>query len=565
MGLLIGRIAGAVLALVFIAPIVSLGVEAFGGSTDLWPHLVAYVLPSAVVNTLTLLVGVGLLVAVTGTATAWLVVAYDFPGRRILEIALLLPLALPAYLVAFAFLDLLHPIGPVQNGLRTMLGIANPRLALLPDIRSMPGCILLLGLVLYPYVYVPTRALFLTQAGILIDAGRVLSAGPWCIFLRVALPLARPAIALGTALALMEVLNDVGAAEFLGVRTLTVQVYATWVNRSDLAGAAQIALVLLAIVLVLIFCERLLRGGRRYSGPARKDVKLTPSRLPGWRGFAAMFFVAIPPTLGFAAPVLAILRSAIDSVGRNGWPESLPAEVASTAFYAAAATLIVGIVALLVCQAPAAFGGAGRALVALTRIGYALPGTILVIGLLSSLAFIDGALSATTRVFFGAAPAILALGTGSALILVFCIRFLTVAVGATEAGLARIPSTVSDAARTLGRSRPRAILRVDAPLAWPAIASGALLVFVDCVKELPVTLLLRPLNVETLSTHLYGEAVRGTHENGAVAALLIVAIGLVPILLLLPSHAFRVRKQASDQSSLSGVIGNSRMRLPVAL
>ncbi|MFY9289590.1 MAG: ABC transporter permease subunit, partial [Methylorubrum rhodinum] len=258
---------GALLA----APVVSLAFTAAEGTGELWPHLAAYVLPQAIRDTALLLAGVGLLVIGLGTGTAWLVSAFDFPGRRLLDAALLLPLAVPTYVVAFAYLDLMHPLGPVQSGLRGMLGLAGPRDLVLPELRSLPGCILLLGFVLYPYVYLPTRALFLMRAGGLLEAARMLGAGPGRTFFRVALPLARPAVALGTGLALMEALNDVGAAEFLGVRTLTVQVYATWVNRSDLPGAAQIALVMLACVLLLVGLERLARGGRGFAGTGQRE------------------------------------------------------------------------------------------------------------------------------------------------------------------------------------------------------------------------------------------------------------------------------------------------------
>ncbi|MEE7462170.1 iron ABC transporter permease, partial [Methylobacterium fujisawaense] len=265
--------AGAVaLAALLLAPVISLGFTASEGGGELWPHLAAYVLPQAIRDTALLLAGVGLLVIGLGTATAWLVAAFDFPGRRLLEAALLLPLAMPTYVVAYAYLDLLHPLGPFQVGLRGLLGLSSPRDLALPDLRSLPGCSLLLGFVLYPYVYLPTRALFLMQAGSLLEAARTLGAGPWRSFLRIALPLARPAIALGTGLALMEALNDVGAAEFLGVRTLTVQVYATWVNRSDLPGAAQIALVMLAAVVAVVGLERLARAGRGYAGGARRHT-----------------------------------------------------------------------------------------------------------------------------------------------------------------------------------------------------------------------------------------------------------------------------------------------------
>lgn len=525
----LGWAGAAALAALLLSPVISLGIAALGGGSELWPHLAAYVLPQAIRDTALLLAGVGLLVIGLGTGAAWLVSAFDFPGRRVLEGALLLPLAMPTYVVAYAYLDLSHPLGPLQAGLRSLLGLSSPRDLPLPDLRSLPGCILLLGFVLYPYVYLPTRALFLMQAGTLLEAARVLGAGPFRSFLRVALPLARPAVALGTGLALMEALNDVGAAEILGVRTLTVQVYATWVNRSDLPGAAQIALVMLACVVALVGLERLARGGRGYAGSARRNAAVTRRRLSGWRAGTAVALGATPVVLGFLLPAGHLACEAWRRVAGGGWPDTLAVQTGNTILYASLATGVTVVVGLLVAAAPFLLSArAGRALIRAAGLGYAMPGTVLAVGLLGPLALIDSGLLEA-----GFATVSVGLGTGAALVIAYALRFLTVTVGASEAGLARIPHTISDAARVLGRGRLATLATVQIPLAWPAMLSGGLLAFVDIAKELPVTLLLRPLNVETLSTYLYGEAARGTYEDGAVAAVLIVMIGLVPVTLLL--------------------------------
>ena len=524
----LGWTAAALLAALLVSPVVSLALAAAGGTGELWPHLAAYVLPQAIRDTALLLAGVGLLVIGLGTGTAWLVSAFDFPGRRLLDAALLLPLAVPTYVVAYAYLDLMHPLGPVQSGLRAALGLTSPRDLVLPELRSLPGCIGLLGFVLYPYVYLPTRALFLMRAGSLLEAARMLGAGPARTFLRVALPLARPAVALGTGLALMEALNDVGAAEFLGVRTLTVQVYATWVNRSDLPGAAQIALVMLACVLLLVGLERLARGGRGFAGTGQRERPTARRRLAGWRAVAALALGGLPVIVGFVLPAGYLALSAWRRLRGAGLPDTLLAEALNTVLYAGAATLVTVAAGLLVAAAPDLLGRrSGSALIRTAALGYAMPGTVLAVGLLAPLALLDSGVTALTG------AALIGLGTGGALVMGYGMRFLTVSVGATEAGLARIPRTIPDAARVLGRGRLATLVTVQVPLAWPAILSGALLAFVDIAKELPVTLLLRPLNVETLSTHLYGEAARGTYEDGAAAALLIVGIGLIPVILLL--------------------------------
>jgi iron(III) transport system permease protein len=435
--------------------------------------------------------------------------------------------------VAYAYLDLLHPIGPVQSALRGLLGLKSPRDFALPELRSLPGCILLLGFVLYPYVYLPTRALFLMRAGTLLEAARILGAGPARTFLRVALPLARPAVALGAGLALMEAVNDVGAAEFLGVRTLTVQVYTTWVNRSDLPGAAQIALVILAGILLCVGLERLARGGRGFAGTGRRERGMARRRLAGWRGTLAFGLGLVPVVVGFVAPAGYLLVSALRRIAAAGLPEGLLAEAGNTVLYAGLGTALTVTVGLLVAAAPGLLGRrTGRALIRAAGLGYAMPGTVLAVGLLAPLAFLDSTLASALGLA-GTGPALVGLGSGAALVIAYGLRFLTIPVGATEAGLARIPASLPDAARILGRGRLATLFAVQLPLAWPAVLSGALLVFVDIAKELPVTLLLRPLNVETLSTHLYGEAARGTYEDGAAAALLIVAIGLVPVATLL--------------------------------
>ena len=283
-------------------PVVALVSQALQGSAGLWEHLGSTVLLTALPDTVILLAGVGLLAGIIGTCSAWLVTAYDFPGRRILEWALLLPLAMPTYIVAYAYLDILHPIGPVQGIIRFLLGYSSPREFRLPDIRSMTGCIILLGFVLFPYVYIPVRAMFLTQAGNLLEAARTLGVSRQRAFLKVAVPLARPAIAVGVSLALMEALNDIGASEFLGVRTLTVSVYTTWVTKSDLPGAAQIALSMLFIVVALVAFERWARRKQRYSVSAQKSRELEPVRLTGLKACGAFTLGSLPVLIGFVAP-----------------------------------------------------------------------------------------------------------------------------------------------------------------------------------------------------------------------------------------------------------------------
>ncbi|MEG1679150.1 MAG: ABC transporter permease subunit, partial [Stenotrophomonas sp.] len=298
-------------AVLMLAPVLGLAWAASDGSAGLWAHLWANVLPTALLNTGLLLLGVGVLVGMLGTGSAWLVTAFAFPGRKLLSWALLLPLAVPTYIAAFAYLDVLHPLGPVQGLIRDLLGYDSPRQFRLPDIRHLGGCIVLLGFVLYPYVYLTTRALFMTQAAGLLEAARSLGATPLQVFWRVALPLARPAIAVGVALALLETLNDIGASEFLGVQTLTVSIYTTWVSRGDLAGAAQIALAMLGVVALLLTLERYGRRRQRYASVLRPRP-LQPQQLHGARALLALLLGLLPVLLGFVVPAVYLLWEAVE-------------------------------------------------------------------------------------------------------------------------------------------------------------------------------------------------------------------------------------------------------------
>nr|WP_254218386.1 iron ABC transporter permease [Burkholderia multivorans] len=514
------------------APLAALVAAAFDADLAHWRHLAAFVLPQALANTLLLLAGVGAIVSIVGTGCAWLVTAYDFPGRRTLTWALLLPLAVPTYIVAFAYLDLLHPIGPVQSAVRWLLGFDSPRQFRLPDLRSLPGAVFVLGFVLYPYVYLSTRAMFVTQSASLLEAARTLGAGRVATFWRVVMPLARPAIAVGVSLALLETLNDIGASEFLGVQTLTVSVYTTWITRSDLAGAAQIALAMLAVVVAMIALERYGRRRQRYAH-GRRMRPLAPRRLTGVAGCTAAVLGWLPVLLGFGAPAAYL---AVETAKRlhqvGGVSAQLLDGLANTLTIAAAATVATLACGLIVAWAARAQRDSMRAGVArvgarIASLGYAVPGTVLAIGLLTPLGAVDrlaGTLLGRDGLWL--------IGSAAALVIAYTVRFLAIAAGNVEAGLARIPPSLEQAARSLGETAAGALRRVHLPLLRPALTTSALLVFVDAMKELPATLLLRPLNFDTLATWLYAEAARGTYEEGAVAALAIVLAGLVPVILL---------------------------------
>lgn len=545
--------AAGLVALFVLLPLVALAAIAAEGSGDMWPHLIATVLPAALTQTGLLLLGVGLVTLGVAVPCAWLVATTSFPGRSVFEWALLLPLAVPGYIVAFSYLDVLHPLGPVQEALRAILGIASPRDFRLPDVRSTGGCVLVLSAVLYPYVYLSARASFLLQSAAALEVARTLGASRWRAFLRVGLPLARPAIVAGLTLVLLETLGDIGASEFLGVRTLTVSIYATWVNRSNLPGAAQIALVMLAVVLALILVERAARSSRRFvaTGSARPQA---PLRLSGWAGIAAALFCAVPVTAGFLVPFLHLGVSAARRIAETGFPVRIFGEAVTTAVIAASATTLalgLGLVVTLaqrLNRTPLASG-----LARLASLGYAVPGTVLAVGLLSPLAGFDNMVDAAMRQTFGVSTGLLLSGSGAALVAALAIRFLAIPIGGIEAGFTKLSPHLDMAARSLGSSQPHTVRRIHLPLLRPTLATAALLVFVDAMKELPATLLLRPLGLETLATHVYGEAARGTYEDGALAALVILLIGLGPVMLLARMSSSAMRSSAERTPGLRSV------------
>ena len=534
------RLAATVVALGVLVPLAWLFVLALGGDAAHWRGLVEHVLPVAARNTAVLLAGVGLVALVIGTGCAWLVTTCDFPGRRILHWALLLPLAMPTYVVAYAWLDLLHPIGPIQGALRWLLGFDSPRQFRLPDARAMPTAVAVLGLVLYPYVYLSARAMFGSLPAHLMEAARTLGESRAGAFMRVALPLARPGLAVGLSLALLEALNDIGASEFLGVQTMTVSVYTTWVTRSDLPGAAQIACTMLAVVVLLVWLERRGRGRRRY-GSVQRMRALRPRPLAGAKRWLATAVAALPVLLGFVLPAAWLASAAWKRLREGaGLSDAYLAAVGNSLRLATGVTVVAVGAGLVVAWAmrdrgvPGSrhrTGLPGRLLAGWQRraatLGYAVPGTVLAIGLLPPALAVDAGFANMTGL-----PGLPLMSAGVILVAGCAIRFLAMPTGTVDAGLARIPQALELSARLLGESATGVLRRVHLPLLRPALATSALLVFIDAMKELPATLLLRPAQFETLATLLYAEAARGTYEEGALAALTIVAAGLPSVALL---------------------------------
>jgi iron(III) transport system permease protein len=510
-------------------PLVSLARLAAIGDADLWPHLSAYVLPVAFLQTALLLLGVAAITSVAGVPTAWLVSTYQFPGRSVLVWMLPLPLAIPTYIAAYVYVDILDAAGPLQTALRALFGWRTGADYWFPPIRSLGGAIFVIGFVLYPYVYFAARAMFQMQSAGLTEAARTLGARPWQLVRDISLPLARPALAVGVALALLETLNDIGASEYLGVQTLTLSVFTTWLNRGSLGGAAQISLAMLALAAGLIVLERY--GRRRVHQSDAQDPR-TAVRLvlAGKWGWLATLTCLVPVTLGFLVPAGFLLREATLRGLTTGFDHELLRHAATTFVLAVCASFVVvllGIAAALPLRlVPRPFV---LACLAVATMGYAIPGTVLALGLLSPLVAVDEAINWVSMRAGGAPVGLVLAGSSVALIVAYAVRFLSISIGFVQAGLTRVSTDFDDVARLLGAGPLTLVRSVHLPLLRPALWGAALLVFVDCLKELPMTLLLRPLNVETLSTYIYQFATRGSFEEGALAAVLIVAVGILPI------------------------------------
>lgn len=524
-------VVGAILS-VMALPIVTIAVLALRPADNIWPHLVRTVLAGALRDTLLLMTGVGVLTLVTGTAAAWLVTMYRFPGRGLVDRLLVIPLAMPTYIVAYCYAEILDYSGPVQSALRELMGWKSARDYWFPEIRSLPGAMFVMASVLYPYVYMTARASFVQQSVCALEVARTLGRTPLGTFRAVALPLARPALMAGVALVLMECLNDIGAVQYLGVQTLTASIYSTWLQRSNLGGAAQLAAVMLVFIAIVFAAERLARGGAQVHHTTGRYRSIPFQDIEGWRGIVAAVFCAMPFVVGFVLPFLVLVRHAwthTSGAFAGGFAGAAFNSLLLAALTAAGAVVLALVLGYARRVAP---NGFTRPAVRLASLGYALPGTVLAIGLLIPLAALDNRVDQWFRDHWGVATGLLLSGSAFALIIAYVIRFLAVALGSVEAGLERISPNLDAAARALGETSLSALGRVHLPLLMPALGAAGLLVFVDCMKELPATLLLRPFNFETLATHVYGFAALEQFEDAALGALAIVVTGLVPLLLL---------------------------------
>ena len=519
------------LAAIVASPVLIVFANIFLPSQGAWTHLASTTLPDQVTNTLLLMLGVGIGCVVGGVAAAWLVTMCRFPGSRILEWALLLPMAMPAYIMAYAYTDLLQFAGPVQTALRELMGWRRGDYWF-PDIHSLGGATSILTLALYPYVYLLARAAFLEQSVCAIEVARTLGHGPWATFFRVALPLARPAIAAGAALALMEAAADFGTVQYFGVDTFTTGIYRTWFGLGNKVAAAQLAAALMGFVLLVLVLERLSRGGARYHHTSRRWQHIVPGPLGGGRAALALAVCITPILFGFILPSLVLLDLSIE--GGDPFFGRRFLTYATNSFILAGLGAVITVLAALVLayamrlHPTPAIRDAAR----IAGLGYAIPGSVIAVGMLIPLATFDNIVDAWMRATFGVSTGLLLSGTLVAILISYMARFLALGLNTAESGLTRITPSMDEAARTLGASPTATLARVHAPILKGSVLTGAILVFVDVLKELPATLIIRPFNFDTLAIRVYHLASDERLAQASTGALTIVAVGLLPVIFL---------------------------------
>lgn len=517
------------IALVVVLPISAVVWLAFFPENNIWPHLLSTTLPRYLKNTAILMVSVGLLSGMVGTGAAWIVSRYRFPGAGWLEWALLLPLAIPAYVGAYALVDLLEYAGPVQTALREIMGWKTSRDYWFPQIRSIGAAVVVLSAALYPYVYLMARAAFREQPASAEEVAMSLGAGAFERFRRIGLPLARPAIAAGMAIVMMETVNDFGTVEFFAVQTLTTGIFSVWLDGSNAGGAAQIATVVLVLVVFLMGLEKSSRRRARFFNLSSRHSPVERVRLIGGAGWLALALCLVPFLLGFVLPAGVILSHAVSNADRWADPGLLDA-MKNTIFVGGVASGLTVLAGVFMVYGVRLSGSAlPKLLLPLTTIGYAAPGAVLGVGILIPLASFDHAVADAVEAATGYDIGLVMTGSAAALILAYAVRFFAIAQGAADAAMGRVSPSLPMAARSLGRTQGRVLREVYVPMMRASVASALLLVFVDCVKELPATLLLRPFNFNTLATRVHEQASLEHLGQAAPAAVLVILVGLVAV------------------------------------
>ncbi len=529
------------ITLAILLPIGLLAVEIFTPDVDLWQRLWATILPRVLWNTLRLVIGVGVGTFFIGTVFAWLVTAYEFPGRRWFDHMLLLPLAIPGFILGFIYVAMFEFAGPVQTALRNTFGLERGQYWF-PDITTPAGLILVLTLVLYPYVYILARAAFREQAASTFEAAQVMGYSRTKTFFRLVLPMARPQIAAGTLLAMMEAMTDYGTVSFFGYPTLSERVVVIWNTEFDLGKAAQLAMLMVFVALGMIFLERMLRGRAKFYQQGGRGRRPRRQMLRGWKKWGAT--TACLTLLGFAflLPISQLVAWAVSEVQNPTvglWQETFTEYTRNSVLLSGSAAGLAIILALLIAygvRATSVYGNRWlpRLMSRLVTLGYAMPGAVVAAGVLVFVNPIDGSVTAFAERWLGwDSPAYLLTGTITALVYAYIVRFMSVGFNSVEGSMDKITPNMEGAARTMGASSWRVLRRIHLPLVSTGMAAGTILIFVDVMKELPATLLLRPFGMDTLALWTYFLSSEAWWESAAIPALTIVVVGLIPVFILM--------------------------------
>ena len=520
-----------VVAALVAVPVFSVLSSIFQPGQGNWPHLVETVLPHYIANSLLLMAGVAFGVIIAGVGPAWLVVMCEFPGRRLFEWALILPLAVPAYVVAYAYTDFLQVAGPLQTWFRDITGYG-ARDYWFPQIRSLGGAIVVFSAVLMPYTYLLARTAFLEQSISVLGAASTLGRSPWNRFRTVAVPLARPAIVAGTALALMETLADFGTVAHFGISTFTTGIYRTWFSMGDRVAAAQLSSVLVAFVFALLLLERYSRHRARFFRIGGTYEQIEPARLQGLQAWSATLFCATPLVIGFLGPVLILFWMAF-TAGHDLFSPRYVELITNSVLLAGVTAILAVVLALFLCYAARIeksrmTSGA----IVVVGMGYAIPGSIIAVGILIPVATFDNALSAWMDANFGIRTGLLITGSIAALVFAYLVRFMAIALHTVQASLVKVKPGMDEVSRTLGHGPVSTGLRVHLPILSGGMLTAGLIVFVDVMKELPATLIMRPFNFDTLAIQAYNLAKDERLTQAATPSLVIAACGLVPVLVI---------------------------------
>ncbi|MCP9292542.1 ABC transporter permease [Gracilimonas sediminicola] len=520
-----------VIALLISVPILTVVFSIFTPSGEIWSHLAETVLGDYIQNSLLLIFGVSFGVIVIGVSSAWLITMCEFPGRKIFEWASILPFAIPAYLMAYIYTDFLDIAGPLQTTIRNLFGLGIDAYWF-PNIRSIEGAVLIMSLAFYPYVYMLARSSFLEQSTSLLEASRIMGYSTWQSFFKVALPVARPGIAAGLALALMETLNDFGTVQYFGVQTFTTGIYRTWFGLGERPAAAQLAAFLMGFIVVLLILERWSRNKiSNEKANSSRFKRLNRFKLKGFKSWAAFTVCFLPVLAGFILPVILLLDMFFSNLNHLDF-EFI--ELAFNSFTVSAITgfLAVGIALIMAYSARLNPTKPVKLFNRISSLGYAIPGSVIAVGVLIPFGLFDNSVDAFFRENLGFSTGLLLSGTIFAMVFAYLVRFLSVSFGGVEASMEKITPNMDEAARGMGYTFTKVLRKIHIPMMSGGLLTAGLLVFVDVMKELPATLIVRPFNFDTLAVQVYRYASDERLAESAGAALMIVLVGIIPVIII---------------------------------